>query len=48
MHSTKNGSLDLFFFQSVPYHVPDWLPETITLLARYGNSKAPDTVRVSH
>jgi len=31
--------------QAVPYHVPEWLPKTITLLARYGNAKAPDTIR---
>jgi len=31
--------------QAVPYHVPDWLPDTITTLARYGHSKAPEMIR---
>eukprot|EP00918_Siedleckia_nematoides_P052825 GHVU01115356.1.p1 GENE.GHVU01115356.1~~GHVU01115356.1.p1 ORF type:complete len:221 (-),score=8.93 GHVU01115356.1:208-789(-) len=30
---------------SVPYHVPGWLPDTISLLARHGSLRAPDPIR---
>eukprot|EP00922_Rhytidocystis_sp_ex-Travisia-forbesii_P015375 GHVS01022933.1.p1 GENE.GHVS01022933.1~~GHVS01022933.1.p1 ORF type:complete len:2089 (+),score=225.43 GHVS01022933.1:40-6306(+) len=28
-----------------PYSVPDWLPETVTALASFGNAKMPDSIR---
>nr|CEL65957.1 TPA: hypothetical protein BN1204_017880 [Neospora caninum Liverpool] len=30
---------------AAPFHVPDWLPETITCLAKYANAKMSDTIR---
>ncbi|PFH36451.1 hypothetical protein BESB_046430 [Besnoitia besnoiti] len=30
---------------AAPFHVPGWLPETITCLAKYANAKMSDTIR---